>query len=157
MNLLSIINNQFENLYPEDEVQRVDVTEDDLKIIANIADITLPKMYKDVLEEGVIYTLGIKETSIIIGFCHPATIKNLDVNYPFFKEDVKKGIIFATDLGDLIYYYGEGKEGMGLYLVEAGVGDFFNEAIKFADSFDDFFIDGKGIDVLKKLNYFIIT
>ena len=106
-------------------------------------------MFKNILEDGVIYGLEIKGTSIIINFCYIIDIININDNYPYFKEDVKEGFIFATDLGDNVYYYGKGREGLGLYIVGAGDGNFFEEATKFANTFEDFFMKGKGIDVLK--------
>lgn len=149
MNLFSIVNSQFESLYAKDDMQNTKVTSDDIDKIINIARIRLPEMLKSILEDGIIYGLKIKETSIIIHFCYVIDIINIDDNYPYFKEDVQDGLIFATDLGDNVYYYGNGREGLGLYIVGAGDGNFFEEATKFASTFEDFFIEGKGIDVLK--------
>ena len=150
MNLLSIVNSQFENLYNVREMQRVEVTPEDIQKVIEIAEIPLPKMLMDILEEGIIYGIKIKGTSIIINFVYVIDIINVDDNYPYFKEDIKEGLIFATDLGDNVYYYGKGKEGVGLYIVGAGDGNFFEEATKFAETFDDFFIEGKGIDILER-------
>ena len=149
MNLLSIVNSQFENLYNVREMQRVEVTPEDIQKVIEIAEIPLPKMLMDILEEGIIYGIKIKGTSIIINFVYVIDIINVDDNYPYFKEDIKEGLIFATDLGDNVYYYGKGKEGVGLYIVGAGDGSFYEEATKFAETFEDFFIEGKGIDILK--------
>lgn len=74
---------------------------------------------------------------------------NVCGNYPYFKRDVLEGLIFATDLGGNVYYYGKGRDGFGLYVVGAGDGNFFEEAATYADTFEEFFIEGKGIDVLK--------
>lgn len=150
MNLLSIVNSKFESLYSKEERSSIKVTLDDIDKIINIARIPLPEMLKSVLEEGEIYCLEIKETSIIICFCYAIDIINMDDNYPYFKEDVDEGLIFATDLGGNVYYYGKGREGLGLYIVGAGDGNFFDEATKFASTFEEFFIEGIGIDILKK-------
>lgn len=149
MNLLSVENNQFESIYAKEEMQSTKVTSDDINKIIDIAGIALPEMLKNILEDGVIYGLEIKGTSIIINFCYIIDIININDNYPYFKEDVKEGIIFATDLGDNVYYYGKGREGLGLYIVGAGDGNFFEEATKFANTFEDFFMEGKGIDAIK--------
>lgn len=149
MDLFSVINSQFQNLYPENEEVKVEVIQEDIDKIIAIAQISLPQMLKNILEDGVIYKLEIKEISKEIIFCYPSDIINIDDNYPSFKEDVPKGLIFATDLEANVYYYGSGNEGLGLYIVGAGDGNFFEEAIKFADTFEDFFIEGKGIDILK--------
>lgn len=150
MNLLSIVNSKFESLYSKEERSSIKVTLDDIDKIINIARMPLPEMLKSVLEEGEIYCLEIKETSIIICFCYAIDIINMDDNYPYFKEDVEEGLIFATDLGGNVYYYGKGREGLGLYIVGAGDGNFFDEATKFASTFEEFFIEGIGIDILKK-------
>lgn len=148
MNLLSIINSQFESLYTQEEMQSTKVTLNDMAKITDIAKIPLPEMLRTIVEEGVIYSLKIRETPIIISFCYPIDIINVDDNYPYFKEDVPEGLIFATDLGDNVFYYGKGREGLGLYIVGAGDGNFFDEATKFASTFEDFFIEGNGVDIL---------
>ena len=149
MKLFSKINDQFESLYNKEEIQITEVTTNDIAQIIDIARIPIPEMLKSILEEGVIYGIKIRDTSIIINFCYAVDIINVNDNYPCFKEDVKEGIIFATDLGDNVYYYGNGREGIGLYIVGAGDGDFYGEATKFANTFEDFFIEGIGIDILK--------
>lgn len=149
MNLLSEVNSLFENLYPESEMQQIKVTPGDIQKVAELAQIPLPKMLVDILEEGIIYGFKIKGTSIIINFVYVTDIIDVDDNYPYFKEDIKEGLIFATDLGGNVYYYGKGQEGVGLYIVGAGDGNFFEEATKFAETFEDFFIEGKGIDILE--------
>lgn len=152
MNLFSIINDQFESQCSQSELEgaRVIVTPDEINQIIEIAHIPLPDMLHSFFKEGVIYSLVIKGTSIIIAFCYVQDLINVKDNYPYFKEDIHEGLIFATDLGDDIYYYGNGREGMGLYVVEAGAGNYYEEAIKFANTFEDFFVDGKGIETLKK-------
>lgn len=149
MNLLSEVSSKFENLYHESEMQRIKVTPEDMQKVAELAQIPLPKMLVDILEEGIIYGFKIKGTSIIINFIYVEDIINVDDNYPYFKEDIKEGLIFATDLGGNVYYYGKGQEGVGLYIVGAGDGNFYEEATKFAETFEDFFIEGKGIDILE--------
>lgn len=144
------VNGAFESLYSKEERSSIKVTLDDIDKIINIARIPLPEMLKSVLEEGEIYCLKIKETSIIICFCYAIDIINMDDNYPYFKEDVEEGLIFATDLGGNVYYYGKGRDGLGLYIVGAGDGNFYDEATKFASTFEEFFIEGIGIDILKK-------
>lgn len=149
MNFLSVTNSRFENLYHESEMQRIKVTPGDIQKVVELAQIPLPKMLIDILEEGIIYGFKIKGTSIIINFVYVTDIINVDDSYPYFKEDIKEGLIFATDLGGNVYYYGKGQEGVGLYIVGAGDGNFFEEATKFAETFEDFFIEGKGINILE--------
>lgn len=33
---------------------------------------------------------------------------------------------------------------------DAGVGNYFEEAIKFADTFEEFFIEGQGLDLIER-------
>lgn len=149
MNFLTIVNSQFESLYSKEEMQCTKVTSNDIEKIIDIAKIPLPEILKSILEDGVIYSLKIRETPIIVSFCYAIDMMNVNDNYPYFKEDVPEGLIFATDLGGNVYYYGKGREGLGLYIVGAGDGNFFEEATKFASTFEDFFVEGKGIEILK--------
>lgn len=150
MNLLSMMNAQFEGIYPPAEIADFKVTSNDISRIIEIAQISLPGMLQEIWANGKLYGLKIKGTSIIIQLCYPMDILDMEENYPFFKEDVQAGLIFATDLGEEVYYYGIGRDGLGLYIAGAGDGNFYEEATKFASTFEEFFMDGKGIDVLKE-------
>lgn len=60
-------------------------------------------------------------------------------------EFIESVWFFGNDLGDLVYFYGKGKDGLGLYRVEDGsLG--VEEADKIADTFTDFLVNGVGID-----------
>ena len=61
------------------------------------------------------------------------------------KEFFSKVWVFGDDLGDLIYYFGEGLEGYGLYVTEAGVCD-FSHSHQLADTLTDLLVNGIGID-----------
>lgn len=53
--------------------------------------------------------------------------------------------LIGDDLGDLVYFYGNGREGNGLY--RTGAGDLgFERAEKIADTITEFLVDGVGID-----------
>lgn len=53
----------------------------------------------------------------------------------------------GCDLGDLLYVYGDGKEGFGLYVVEEGcLTGGLVDADKIADSLTDLLVKGIGID-----------
>jgi len=71
---------------------------------------------------------------------------NLEFNQPFNKDFLSCSWLIGDDLGGLVYFYGIGKEGFGLYRVSAG-GLSYNYAKKIADSLTDFLVDGVGIDV----------
>lgn len=52
----------------------------------------------------------------------------------------------GDDLGGLVYFYGEGKDGFGIYRTSAGT-MCFEDAKKIASSLTEFLVDGVGIDV----------
>ena len=72
--------------------------------------------------------------------------RNRDFNYPFNKDFMECSWMVGDDLGGLVFFYGEGKDGFGLYRGSAGGLD-YNYADKIADSLTDFLVDGVGIDV----------
>ena len=77
-------------------------------------------------------------------------ISNYEGNREFmaFLNDLlwNKIWLIGTDLGDLVYFYGEGKDGFGLYRDEMGSLS-VDKAEKIADTLTDFLVNGTGIDV----------
>ena len=53
--------------------------------------------------------------------------------------------VLVDRMDGLVYFYGEGKQGFGLYRGSAGGLD-YNYAAKIADSLTDFLVNGTGID-----------
>ena len=72
-----------------------------------------------------------------------------------FAHSVKENFIskvwfIGDDLGDMVYFYGYGNDGFGVYFVDAGsLG--FEYAYKIADTLTDFLVNGAGIDVIESL------
>jgi hypothetical protein len=64
---------------------------------------------------------------------------------PLYDDIIDKIWLVGDDLGDLLYFYGEGKDGFGLYVAEAG-SLFLENADKIADTLTDFLVKGIGID-----------
>jgi len=62
-------------------------------------------------------------------------------------EEVGNVVPIANDIGETLYLYGMGNEGMGLYLAHVGALH-KDEYVKLADSISDFFCKGIGIDKL---------
>ena len=63
---------------------------------------------------------------------------------------ISKVWFIGDDLGDMVYFYGFGNDGFGVYFVEAGsLG--FEYAYKIADTLTDFLVNGAGIDVIESL------
>ena len=65
---------------------------------------------------------------------------------PIYDYIIDQIWIIGDDLGDLLYFYGEGKEGFGIYVAEDGALSFEN-ADKVADNLTDFLVKGIGIDI----------
>lgn len=64
---------------------------------------------------------------------------------PIYDDIIDQIWLIGNDLGDLLYFYGKGKDGFGLYVAEAGsLG--FEHADKIADTLTDFLVKGIGID-----------
>lgn len=64
---------------------------------------------------------------------------------PVYDHIIDRIWLIGNDLGDLLYFYGEGKDGFGLYVAEGGA-LFLEEADKIADTLTDFLVKGIGID-----------
>ena len=63
---------------------------------------------------------------------------------------ISKVWFIGDDLGDMVYFYGYGNDGFGVYFVDAGsLG--FEYAYKIADTLTDFLVNGAGIDVIESL------
>ena len=60
--------------------------------------------------------------------------------------------LIGNDLGDLHYFYGQGKEGFGLYVAEDSA-IYFENADKIADTLTDFLVKGIGFNTAFWLHY----
>ena len=70
--------------------------------------------------------------------------------HPMKENFIRKVWFIGDDLGDMVYLYGFGNDGFGVYFVEAGsLG--FEYAYKIADTLTDFLVNGIGIDVITAL------
>lgn len=149
MNVLSKVNPIFESMYDREELNHrfEEVNQNDLERVTKYAKLELPSFLLEILSEGKQFGFEINGGDLIVQFISANEILCTDENFFGFKTDVEKGIVFATDLGDSIFYYGEGKDGLGLYYVDLGV-DYFADAIKFADTFEEFLIEGKGLNII---------
>lgn len=64
---------------------------------------------------------------------------------PLYDDVIDKIWLIGNDLGDLLYFYSQGKDGFGIYREEAGsLG--LDHAEKIADTLTDFLVEGTGID-----------
>jgi len=67
-----------------------------------------------------------------------------EYSHPVYEHIINKIWLIGNDLGDLVFFYGEGNGGFGLYRAEAGSLGF--AADKIADTLTDFLVNGVGID-----------
>lgn len=140
----------FKSLYSENEYKRPNQKKV-IQLMKN-SSIKIEGMFLDILMNGVNSGLKVENTDVIIQLWNVDEILASDENFPYFKEDVSEAILFGSDLGDSLYFYGKGKDGEGLYIVGGGVGNYLEESTKFANTFEEFFMEGKGIDTLVKWN-----
>lgn len=143
-------NNRFKSMYNDTDLKKVEVSEQMLIKVVNISKLNLPQMLLDILSDGKAYGFEVEDEGILVQFHTVYDILDVDNIYPFFNQKMKNGIVFANDLGDLIYYYADGKNGIGIYVVGVGVADYYQDAIKLADTFENFFYKGIGVDILVK-------
>lgn len=118
--------------------------------------IKLPEDYVEFLKRisgtessGVEFTVDDSGASIWIWDAQTA-IQNYEDNKEFnvFPKDLLNKIwLIGSDLGDLVFFYGEGKDGFGLYREEMGSLVSVDRADKISDTLIDFLVNGTGIDV----------
>ena len=73
-----------------------------------------------------------------------------EFNQTFNQEFISNAWLFGNDLGDLVYFFGTGKDGFGLYRTSAGWLGFENVE-KISDTLTDFLVNGVGIDIATSL------
>jgi len=128
--------------------------EDKIEKVMNESPFKLPDDYIEFLRTisggentGIAFEVEDEGMDIFIWSAQVALEKrNRDFNYPFNKDFMECSWMVGDDLGGLVFFYGEGKDGFGLYRGSAGGLD-YNYADKIADSLTDFLVDGVGIDV----------
>lgn len=76
--------------------------------------------------------------------------KRLEFDEPVYEEFLECSWLIGDDLGGLVYFYGEGDEGFGLYRGSAGALD-YKFAKKIANSITEFLVDGVGINIATSL------
>ncbi len=128
----------------------------DIEKIIRISPVTLPKDYIEFLKQisgegsyGPEFKLKDKGVSIWIWSAQMALEKKEEFDEPFNQEFNSKAWMFGSDLGDLVYFFGEGKDGFGLYRTEDSLD--FERADKISDTLTDFLVKGIGIDIATTL------
>lgn len=129
------------NLYEDDQHQ---FSKQDIQYMKDLSPIVLPNDYLEFIENVGAVSL-IYQDAMIMSFWDVAKIKDWSITSKF-SANVPKGIGIGDDLGDMLYYYGKGKDGLGYYVVEKGSEDYLSKAFKFSNSLYKFFRDKREIE-----------
>ena len=148
---MDIISNLNERLRVID--RRDEVVEEYIKKIVERSPIKLPDDYIDFLKEiccdnvAVSFEIdGVKEFVIWSAkFGYECVTR--EYGEPIYEDFVSWTWMIGDDIGEEIYFYGEGKEGFGIYKTDVGVMD-FNYSEKIADSLTDLLVNGVGLSII---------
>ena len=131
--------------------------EDDIAEVIRLSPVSLPDDYLDLLRQvsggdscGPEFEVEDEGLSISIWSAGMALEKLEEFDRPANRGFLGKAWLFGDDLGDLVYFYGDGKDGFGLYRSSAGRPGFEN-AEKIAGTLTAFLVDGTGIDIATSL------
>lgn len=120
--------------------------------LMGMSPINLPDDYLDFLTDisGTKEYSGmgfeIKDTSIEIVIW---TAKwSISTNQSSYLKGLPNAWLIGDDIGDMVFFYGMGEEGIGIYMTDAGA-LFYSSAEKIADSLTDFLVNGTGIEMIK--------
>ncbi len=131
--------------------------ENDIEEIIRVSPVSLSGDYIEFLKQvsgegsyGPEFEVEDEGVSIWIWSAGMALEKLEEFNQPFNQEFISNAWLFGNDLGDLVYFFGNGKDGFGLYRTSAGwLG--FDNAEKIADTLTDFLVNGIGIEIATSL------
>jgi len=131
--------------------------ENDIEEVTRVSPVPLPKDYIGFLKQisgedslGPEFQVDDSGQSIWIWSAGMALEKRQEFDLPFNREFIGRAWMFGNDLGDLVYFFGEGKDGFGLYRTSAdSLG--FDWAEKISDTLTDFLVNGVGIDIATTL------
>ena len=129
----------------------------EIEKIINIAPIILPDDYIEFLKNvsgvgnwGIVFSVDETGNMIYIWDAKMALQKYEQFFRYSTKEFLECAWLIGDDVGDLVYFYGEGNDGKGLYRTSSGELS-FTYAEKIADSLTEFLTEGKGIDIATTL------
>lgn len=129
--------------------------EEKIKEVLEKSPIQLPSDYVDFLacisgedNIGIAFSVDGSGNEIFIWSAEMALMKyeEFDLPIPNHKEFMESVWLLGDDVGDLVFFYGEGNNGFGIYRASAG-GIGFKHAEKIANTLTEFLVDGIGIDI----------
>lgn len=94
---------------------------------------------------GMVFSVDSGGNVINIWSAQMSLMKREEFNDDVIQDFMEKVWLIGDDLGDLVYFYGNGKDGHGIYRTSAGDMS-FEYAQKIADSLTGFLSGGIGID-----------
>lgn len=131
--------------------------EQDIEKVIGISPIPLPQDYINFLGEisgegypGPGFQVDGNGLCIWIWSAEMALLKLEEFDEPYNQEFLSDVWLFGNDLGDLVYFFGTGKDGFGLYRTEDGTLS-LEYSEKIADTLTDFLVKGIGIDIATTL------
>ncbi|MCI8945894.1 MAG: SMI1/KNR4 family protein [Lachnospiraceae bacterium] len=149
MNIIGNINKKL--IFDEDEICAGG--ENDIEEVIRVTPVPLPEDYIEFLKQisgedsyGPEFEVEDEGLSIWIWSAKMALEKSEELNRPSNQKFMSNAWLFGNDLGDLVYFFGTGKDGFGLYRTSAGCLDLEN-AEKISDTLTDFLVHGVGIDI----------
>ena len=150
---MSIINNLNERLTILDDSDSVKM---EIKWIVERTPVKLPDDYIDFLRgilgadnRGVSFEVDGVQEFVIWSARAAADSADRDYRDPIYEDFLSRTWMIGEDLGSNIYFYGEGKEGFGIYKTDKGEMNIDN-AEKLADSLTDLLVKGVGLDIIFK-------
>lgn len=153
MNILKNINKKL--VFAEDEIFAGG--ENDIEEVIRLSPVALPEDYIEFLKQisgedsyGPEFEVEDEGVSIWIWSANMALEKLEELNQPINHEFLNNAWLFGNDLGDLVYFFGTGKDGFGLYRTSEGCLDIEN-AVKISDTLTEFLVNGVGIDIATNL------
>ena len=153
MNIIENINKRL--VFDRDEICAGG--EEDIEEVVRVSPVPLPEDYIAFLEQvsgedsyGPEFVVEDKGPSIWIWSARIALEKSEEFNQPFTRKFISNAWLFGNDLGDLVYFFGTGKDGFGLYRTSAGFLD-LEDAEKISDTLTEFLVHGVGIDIATSL------
>ncbi len=128
--------------------------EEEIKKVLSESPIQLPEDYIDFLRQisggdslGLSFQVDNSRKEIWIWSAGFALEKRDEFYAPFLDDFFQNAWLIGCDVGDLVYCYGKGKDGFGIYRTEDSSLCFDDMTDKIADTLTDFLVQGVGIDV----------
>lgn len=128
--------------------------EENINKVISESKIKLPEDYIEFLRNisgednlGIAFLVDNDDSEIFIWSAGFALEKREEFYAPFDDDFFERAWLIGCDLGDLVYCYGEGKDGFGIYRTEDCSLCFDELTDKIADTLTDFLVNGVGIDI----------